>query len=410
MTRVERSFPIAFRLLAAASALVALAWLAPTAGAQTSASGSQQQSDVQAARAQYRQALAELDQMNAELDAALAKLQRATRLVETREAALEKTTAQLLQTRQRLQQTQARYDRVYQRLNDRAGDAFIEGPGTTLEYILGSASFADLSDRLEFIDAVTQANADLAQKVENLGNKLEETEAEQARLQEQRRGQLADAKDVQTQISAQVDHVQQLRDRIAATADNDLATLTKTKNVLQQYRELLRQQARDAATSSGHAPVPLPAQYQDILKVCPVEPPRYFGDGFGAPRYAGGFHLHAGVDILADYGTEIFAPFDGVAHTSYNTLGGYAVYVEGADGYVYNAHLEHYSPLSNGPVQAGDVIGYVGDTGDAIGTPHDHFEFHPNFPVPSDWPTSYYGYRVIGTAVNPYPLLVAACG
>jgi murein DD-endopeptidase MepM/ murein hydrolase activator NlpD len=410
MTRAERTFPIAFRLLAAASALVVLAWLAPTAGLATSAAGSQAQTDVQAARAQYRQALAELAQMNAQLDAALAKLERATKVVETRQAALEQTTAQLLETRQRLDATQARYDRVHQHLNDRAGEAFIEGPGTTLEYLLGSASFADLSDRLEFIDAVTQANADLAQRVENLGIKLKEAEEEQARLQEQRRQQLADAKSVQTQISTQVDHVQQLRDQIATSADNALATLTKNLNVLEQYRELLRQQARDAATSSGHAPVPLPAQYKDILKVCPVDPPRYFGDGFGAPRYAGGFHLHAGVDLLADYGTQIRAPFDGVAHTSYNTLGGQAVYVDGAQGYVYNAHLLEYSPLSNGPVHAGDVIGYVGDTGDAIGTPHDHFEFHPNFPVPSDWPLSYYGYRVIGTAVNPYPLLVAACG
>jgi len=136
----------------------------------------------------------------------------------------------------------------------------------------------------------------------------------------------------------------------------------------------------------------------------------YFSDGFGAPRYTGHYHLHAGVDMLAARGQEIYAPFDGVARTSYNTLGGNAVYVTGQDGYVYNAHVDHYSDKSNGPVKTGDVIGYVGDTGDAIGTPHDHFEFHPFFPVPADWPVSFYGYRVIGTAINPYPLLVAACG
>jgi murein DD-endopeptidase MepM/ murein hydrolase activator NlpD len=114
--------------------------------------------------------------------------------------------------------------------------------------------------------------------------------------------------------------------------------------------------------------------------------------------------------MLASRGTPIVAPFDGVARTSYNTLGGNAVYVTGQDGYVYNAHLDSYSSKSNGPVKTGDVVGYVGDTGDAIGTPHDHFEFHPFFPVPPDWPVSYYGYRVIGTALNPYPLLVYACG
>ena len=40
---------------------------------------------------------------------------------------------------------------------------------------------------------------------------------------------------------------------------------------------------------------------------------------------------------------------------------------------------------------------------------HDHFEFHPNV-MPSSWPVSSYGYSIIEDAVNPYPLLVAACG
>ena len=63
-----------------------------------------------------------------------------------------------------------------------------------------------------------------------------------------------------------------------------------------------------------------------------------------------------------------------------------------------------------GPVSAGDVIGYVSSTGIAGGsTPHDHFEFFPNV-MPSGWPASYYGYSQIDGRLNPYPLLVAACG
>jgi murein DD-endopeptidase MepM/ murein hydrolase activator NlpD len=83
------------------------------------------------------------------------------------------------------------------------------------------------------------------------------------------------------------------------------------------------------------------------------------------------------------------------------------VYVYGAAGYVYNAHLDSYG--ATGHVTAGTVIGYVGDTGDAQGgATHDHFEWHPKV-IPSNWPQSAYGYSVIGDAVNPYPLLVAAC-
>ena len=74
----------------------------------------------------------------------------------------------------------------------------------------------------------------------------------------------------------------------------------------------------------------------------------------------------------------------------HNTLGGNAVYGLGENGYAYNAHLSAYGEL--GEVKAGDVIGYVGATGDA-GGPHDHFEWHPGN----------------GNAIDPYPYLMAVC-
>jgi peptidoglycan LD-endopeptidase LytH len=114
---------------------------------------------------------------------------------------------------------------------------------------------------------------------------------------------------------------------------------------------------------------------------------------------------------VAPTGTEIKATFDGYAYTSANTLGGSVVFVVGQYGKVYNAHLSKYSESSNGRVSAGDVIGYVGDSGDASGLPHDHFEFHPNsMPEVGSWPKSYYGFSTIEDAINPYPLLVQACG
>jgi murein DD-endopeptidase MepM/ murein hydrolase activator NlpD len=114
------------------------------------------------------------------------------------------------------------------------------------------------------------------------------------------------------------------------------------------------------------------------------------------------------VDIVAPMGTPILAPFAGQAYTSSNSLGGNVVFVVGAQGTVYNAHLSRYSASSNSTVSGGEVIGYVGSTGSSS-TPHDHFEFHPHA-MPGPWPVSYYGYSVIEDAINPYPLLLQGCG
>lgn len=127
-----------------------------------------------------------------------------------------------------------------------------------------------------------------------------------------------------------------------------------------------------------------------VLRVCPVDEPRAYSDNWHAPRWGGGFHLHQGIDIFAPPGTPIRAPFDGTAVSADNWLGGIAVKVYGESGYVYNAHLSERGQL--GRVKAGDIIGYVGSTGNASG-PHDHFEYHPGN----------------GDAVNPYLFLNAVC-
>jgi murein DD-endopeptidase MepM/ murein hydrolase activator NlpD len=129
-----------------------------------------------------------------------------------------------------------------------------------------------------------------------------------------------------------------------------------------------------------------------ILRVCPVPSFTEISDTFGAmvrlPHVP--VHRHEGDDIGAPLGVPILAPFDGVASSSQDKLGGLTVKVAGAAGSVYNAHLSRLGQL--GSVRAGAVIGYVGATGDATG-PHDHFEWHPDD----------------GLAVDPHALLLAAC-
>jgi murein DD-endopeptidase MepM/ murein hydrolase activator NlpD len=129
---------------------------------------------------------------------------------------------------------------------------------------------------------------------------------------------------------------------------------------------------------------------------CPIGTPRTYSDTFGAPRSDG--RTHEGVDLLAPEGTRIFAYEDGViSRLSQNTLGGITLYLEGDSGdEYYYAHLSGYvDGLAAGQrVTAGEHIAFNGDTGNAAGTPHLHFEIHPGG----------------GEPVNPYPFVEEVCG
>jgi murein DD-endopeptidase MepM/ murein hydrolase activator NlpD len=116
--------------------------------------------------------------------------------------------------------------------------------------------------------------------------------------------------------------------------------------------------------------------------VFPVYGTASFGDSFGAPRpnIPGGWHH--GEDIFAPPGTPLLAVADGTLHTiGFTKIGGYRLWLRDTEGNeFYYAHLSAYSPLAveGRSVEAGDVIGFIGDTGDAEGgSPHLHFEIHP---------------------------------
>ena len=105
-----------------------------------------------------------------------------------------------------------------------------------------------------------------------------------------------------------------------------------------------------------------------------------FSDSFGAPR--ADTVWHHGVDVFAPLGAPILAVADGTVYSvGRNRLGGNRFWLRDLAGNeFYYAHLSAFAPAAvNGArVRAGDVIGFVGNTGDADGTPyHLHFEIHP---------------------------------
>jgi peptidoglycan hydrolase CwlO-like protein len=390
----QRNTSAARRLVGVLCAFLVLGLLASPASA-----GLQQR--LHDAKARLEQLRNEIDQQQGVLDQLSQQAAVLAERLQNAQAQYDLITQQLNQTRGELDTVRQRYEELQTQLNDRLRETYMNGPASGLELMLGAASFADLSDRVEYVNALAQTDNDLATQVQNLRNDLAARARTQQRLQNKQAALVQALQADQAALDAKFAE----QKRIYGDIQNKKAEAIKLVHKLgKQYASYLRSLASVQVASSG------------VFRVCPVDQPRAVYDGFGAPRYAGGYHPHAGNDILAPLGTPIRAPFDGVASAGYNTLGGNSVVVTGSQGYVYNAHLSAYSSASNGPVHAGEIIGYVGNTGDAAGGPtHDHFEWHPNVtPAPGTWPTSPYGYSVIDTgygkpAVNPYPLLEQVC-
>ena len=118
----------------------------------------------------------------------------------------------------------------------------------------------------------------------------------------------------------------------------------------------------------------------------------------------GGVRRHEALDIMAPRGTPVVAADDGVITKLFRSIaGGITIYQSDAsqDFIYYYAHLDRYRDgLKEGEVvRRGDVIGYVGSTGNApANAPHLHFTMFELGPDRKWWR---------GKAVNPYPFLAA---
>src|SRR3990170_1348683 len=245
-------------------------------------------------------------------------------------------------------------------LDGRNREAFILGPGAPVLYLLTATSADDAAARMSILSEMNRRDDVLAAKVQRTNERLSWDRAEVARLR------------MALQLALQ--HLAMAREelRIKMAESRELFAALHERQHLILYE-----------ISRIHP-----------FAVCPVAGPHAIADDFGIwvhhPKDEGGNHVHQGNDIMAPGGTPIVAPFDGLAVTATNKIGGLAVKVYGKFGYVYNAHLSAFGTL--GQVETGTVIGYVGATGNT-GANHDHFEWHPDN----------------GPAVDPHEFLLMVC-
>jgi len=313
---------------------------------------------------ELKEAKKELRATKEKIRAGNQKLRRLQREMNALATSIARTEDRLNQARERmsdLQRETRRLERealrLEEELDERNREAYMLGSAPVL-YVLTASSAAEAAARLGFLSEMNRRDEVLAFKVANTTQRIAGVRAEIAR-------------------SWQVIEIGRLR-------------LVADRKAL--WKKMARFRRLVVKLNVRAEQIRLEISLMRPFVVCPMGGPHAIADNFGAPRHepGGGFHLHQGDDIMAAKGTPILAPFDGVASVSQSELGGLGVYVHGEFGYVYNAHLSRLGTL--GPVEAGDLVGYVGSTGHSSG-PHNHFEWHPEN----------------GDAVDPYEYLLQVC-
>ena len=253
--------------------------------------------------------------------------------------------------------------------------------------------FAERAALLSVLAADSRAAQEAAQGASRSTAALtSELEQATAQLDERTRELQATQEEARDKVSEAQAAVEELDEEIADERARRAAAARR------RAQEAAADTGGDEAASSTPSPSSSGGGSSPVSggNACPVGQPRNYSDTYGAPRSGGRSHL--GVDILAPHGTPIYAYESGtITRMDGNALGGISLYLQGANGNLYYyTHLSGYhSGISVGQsVSAGTHIAYVGDTGNAAGIPHLHWEVQPG-----------------GSGnVNPYPYAYSACG
>jgi murein DD-endopeptidase MepM/ murein hydrolase activator NlpD len=231
-----------------------------------------------------------------------------------------------------------------------------------LTFMLGATTFEDFITRADLVEIIGDRDASLVAAVKDTRSRLEQN---RKTLSTSRKKQSAD---------------------LAAFKKRRNALQTELQKIQAQYARLLGElaAAMEREKAAGHITY-TPKGPNGM--VFPVRGAHYYSNTWGAARSGG--RRHRGTDVMSPRGTPCVAISSGTVRAHSSGLGGLSITLTGDNGWTYYyAHLNGYA-VRSGHVRAGQLIGYVGSTGNARGgAPHLHLQMGPS-----------------GRWVNPYPYL-----
>jgi murein DD-endopeptidase MepM/ murein hydrolase activator NlpD len=246
--------------------------------------------------------------------------------------------------RKRSKQTRTDLARAQANLRTRASTMYRMNEVDFVSVLLNSNDYDDLMTRMDFVRSIMDHDATQVRDIKRLQVELATQERD---LRKSQRSLAANAKAMRSRRRT-LDSLLRAKQREYDAAKSSLG-------------------AAAGLTRTGYAPKGPNGM------VFPVDGPCYYDDTWGAPRSGG--RTHKGTDIMAAKGTPCVATCDGTVSSKEGGLGGKTINLDGDNGWrFYYAHLSGWA-VRSGRVKAGQLIGYVGATGNAAGgAPHLHFQ------------------------------------
>ena len=386
-------------LLPLLAGLLAVGLAAAPTRAQTANTDKQKQLKDQILEASASEASA-LEQLQAirdrkgPLDAKVAELDGQIRDVTAKLAPLEEQvallTAALADAQAKFDASEAAYEAAKAEVEKSAAQIYRSARrGATYDYVT-AARPEDLVQGSKYLDQVNQRQRAVVQKATQL---RDDVDAQRKSIQSKKADAESAAADVQKfrdQIAAMRAEIEPARAQAATEAQNEESQLASIRNQKAQYeREWAELQA---ISDSIAAQLRNNGSGSGVAGACdfrPVPGPVVSGFGNRSNPIGGGTGFHSGLDIAASSGTPIRACRSGTVVIA-GWQGGYgnAVVIDHGGGMAtLYGHQSQIAVSVGEKVLAGEVIGYVGSTGNSTG-PHLHFEV-----------------RISGNPVDPTPYI-----
>ena len=209
------------------------------------------QEKLDAAQLSYEEAQAELDRISAEYE------QIATQLSDTT-AQIVDVSDQIDEKQEQIDEKQEQIDEKQEILGQRMSSSYKAGPTSTLDLLLSSATFDELTSNIYYLDKITEADSEMIAEVRELKEQLEqeqaELEAQKADLEElqaQQQAQLEDARAKQQESQELVDGLSAEVQELMEQRDAELLAAQQLAEQMRQQQQQQQQQGGGSRPSGG---------------------------------------------------------------------------------------------------------------------------------------------------------------